>query len=245
MSEQTLAKGGVRMKLYAISDPHHSFGVDKPMDIFNGWNNYVERLEENWQKTVLPEDTVVIAGDISWGMTLEEAKADFAFLDHLNGTKIILKGNHDLWFSTKTKVDAFLAENGFDSIKILFNNHYPFGEYGICGTRGWINEPGEAQNKKVILREAGRLERSLESAKADGKTPLVFLHYPPVSLKTDCEEILEVIHRYDVTQVYYGHLHGPAHQYAATGRYDGVFYHLISCDFTKFEPVKVMEINDM
>ncbi len=232
------------MNLYVIADPHLSFGVDKPMDVFSGWKDYVQKLEINWQKTVAPEDTVVIAGDISWGMNFEEVKPDFEFLHRLNGTKIILKGNHDLWFSTRTKAENFLAENGFDSIKILFNNYYPFGEYGICGTRGWINEPGESQNLKIILREAGRLERSLELAVKDGKKPIVFLHYPPVSLKADCKEILEVIHRYGVKEVYYGHLHGPAHQYAATGSYDGVFYRLISCDFTKFLPVKVAEINN-
>ena len=232
------------MKLFAIGDTHLSFGVDKPMDIFNGWKVYVQRLEENWQQMVAPEDTVVITGDISWGMNFEEIKPDFDFLHRLNGTKIILKGNHDLWFSTKTKVENYLAENGFSSIKILFNNYYPFGEYGICGTRGWINEPGEPQNLKIILREAGRLERSLETAVHEGKKPIVFLHYPPVSLKEDCQKILEVIHRFGVDRVYYGHLHGVAHQYAVTGGFEGVCYHLVSCDFTKFAPVKVAEINN-
>lgn len=232
------------MNLYAIADPHLSFGVDKPMDVFSGWEDYVERFEANWQEMVAPEDMVILAGDISWGINFEEARPDFAFLHRLNGTKILLKGNHDLWFSTKTKVENFLEENGFDSIKILFNNYIPFGEYGICGTRGWINEPGEPQNLKIILREAGRLERSLKMAADAGKEPIVFLHYPPVSLKADCREILEVLRRFDVKQVYYGHLHGIAHRYAVTGSWEGIFYRLISCDFTQFRPVKVAEIGN-
>lgn len=233
------------MKLYTIGDPHLSFGVDKPMDIFSGWEDYVVRLEGNWQNTVLPEDTVVVAGDISWGIDLEEARPDFAFLHRLNGTKIILKGNHDLWFSTKTKTEAFFEAGGFTSLKMLFNNFYPFGEYGICGTRGWINEPDEPQNLKIIQREAARLERSVKLAVDGGKKPIVFLHYPPVSLKADCKEILDVIHRYKVNDVYYGHLHGNAHQYAVTGNYEGICYHLVSCDFTKFAPVEVAEIHNL
>ena len=235
------------MNLYTIADPHLSFGVDKPMDIFRGWDNYVERLEENWQAVVRPEDTVVVAGDISWGIDLEEAKLDFAFLHRLNGTKIVLKGNHDLWFSTKTKVDRFLAENGFDSIQILFNNYYPFGTFGICGTRCWINETGgpDPQNQKIVLREAGRLERSLQQAAEAEKEPLVFLHYPPVSRRGDCDEIVEVLKRYHVKRVYYGHLHDKSHQNAVTGDYNGIFYTLVSCDFTKFHPIKVAELNNI
>ena len=227
------------MNLYTIADPHLSFGTDKPMDIFRGWRDHITKLEENWQKTIRSEDTTVIGGDISWAMDLAEAKEDFSFLNRLNGTKIILKGNHDLWFSTKTKVDNFLSENGFDTIKILFNNFYAFGEYGICGTRGWINETGEEQSLKIIKREAARLERSLELAKADGKKPIVFLHYPPVSYKGDCEELMEVLSRYQVTEVYYGHLHDRSHYNAVIGQYRGIDFSLVSCDFTKFEPIKV------
>lgn len=232
------------MNLFVIADPHLSFGVDKPMDIFYGWNDYVTRFSENWQAVVAPEDTVVVAGDLSWGIDLNESEPDFAFLDQLNGTKILLKGNHDLWFSTRAKVERFWAEKGFGSLKILFNNYYPFGPYGICGTRGWMNEPGEPQNYKIILREAGRLERSLEQAVRDGKEPIVFLHYPPVSKKGDCAEMLEVLERFSVKRVYYGHLHGKSHQNAITGSYKGICYELVSCDFTKFRPVKIAEINN-
>lgn len=139
------------------------------MDIFRGWKDYIGRLTENWQKKIMPEDTVVVAGDISWGMTLAEALEDFRFLHRLNGRKIILKGNHDYWFSTKTKVEQFLAAEGLTSIYILFNNAYRYEEYTICGTRGWFNEPGSTADSKVLLREAGRLKLSLEAGKKLGR----------------------------------------------------------------------------
>lgn len=123
---------GSCMSLYTIADLHLSLGVDKPMDVFPGWENYLERLTENWQKTVKPEDTVVIAGDISWGLVMEESRADFEYLHKLNGTKIILKGNHDYWFTTKTKVEKALSDWGCHSIRILFNNAYEYGDYALC-----------------------------------------------------------------------------------------------------------------
>ena len=227
------------MKIFALGDPHLSFGTDKPMNVFEGWDDHVERLRTNWEKTVSPEDVVVLVGDISWALRLEEAKEDFAFLDRLSGTK----GNHDLWFSTVRKIETFFEENGFGSLNILYNSFFPAGEYGICGTRGWINEPGEEQNLKIIRREAGRLERSIAAASAAGKKPLVFLHYPPLSLKAECREILQVIERNGVKEVWYGHLHGQAHQYAVTGSYRGVEYRLVSCDYTGFAPVMVRETN--
>ena len=168
------------MSLFAIGDPHLSLNCNKPMDIFRGWDDYVSRLERNWKKLVLPEDTVVLAGDISWGMTMEEAEADFRFLHELPGTKIILKGNHDYWFGTKTKVENFFTEKGFFTLKILFNNAFEYDGHSLCGTRGWINEQGEAVDKKVLNREAGRLRLSLEAGKKTGKPPIAFLHYPPV-----------------------------------------------------------------
>ncbi|MEG1027956.1 MAG: metallophosphoesterase, partial [Oscillospiraceae bacterium] len=150
------------MSLFTIGDLHLSLGEDKPMDIFSGWKDYVNRIYENWQKQVSQEDTVVIVGDISWAMRLSDAKEDFNFINNLNGTKIILKGNHDYWFDTKTKTDLFLQNNNFNSIKILFNNSYEYENYSICGTRGWINETGE-DDVKIINREVGRLKLSLQS----------------------------------------------------------------------------------
>ena len=225
------------MSLFAIADLHLSLGVDKPMDVFPGWAGYVEKLEKNWRENVRPEDTVVVAGDISWGLDISEAKEDFAFLDQLPGTKILLKGNHDLWFSTKTKVEKFFAENGFSSLKILFNNAYEYGDRAICGTRGWMNDPIE---KKVLLRECGRLRMSLEEGKKFGKEPLVFLHYPPVFGGGECYEILDVLLEYGIKQVYYGHIHGYSSGYAINGIRNGIDFRLISCDFVQFNPVKIM-----
>jgi len=225
------------MSLFAIADLHLSLGVDKPMDVFPGWAGYVEKLEKNWRENVRPEDTVVVAGDISWGLDISEAKEDFAFLDRLPGTKILLKGNHDLWFSTKTKVEKFFAENGFSTLKILFNNAYEYGDRAICGTRGWMNDPIE---KKVLLRECGRLRMSLEEGKKFGKEPLVFLHYPPVFGGGECYEILDVLLEYGIKQVYYGHIHGYSSGYAINGIRNGIDFRLISCDFVQFNPVKIM-----
>lgn len=225
------------MSLFAIADLHLSLGVDKPMDVFPGWAGYVEKLEKNWRENVRSEDTVVVAGDISWGLDISEAKEDFAFLDRLPGTKILLKGNHDLWFSTKTKVEKFFAENGFSTLKILFNNAYEYGDRAICGTRGWMNDPIE---KKVLLRECGRLRMSLEEGKKFGKEPLVFLHYPPVFGGGECYEILDVLLEYGIKQVYYGHIHGYSSGYAINGIRNGIDFRLISCDFVQFNPVKIM-----
>lgn len=225
------------MSLFAIADLHLSLGADKPMDIFPGWAGYVEKLEKNWRENVRPEDTVVIAGDISWGLEIGETKEDFAFLDSLPGTKLLLKGNHDLWFSTKTKVERFFEENGFSTLKILFNNAYEYGDYAICGTRGWMNDQTD---KKVLLRECGRLRLSLEAGKKLGKKPLVFLHYPPVYGGGECYEILDVLLEYGIERVYYGHIHGYSAGYAINGIRNGIDFQLISCDYIQFNPIKIV-----
>lgn len=229
------------MSLYTIGDLHLSFGCEnKPMDIFKGWENYLPRLEQNWNETVKNEDTVVIVGDISWGMTLQEAAPDFDYINRLNGQKIILRGNHDYWFATKQKCDVFIAENGFSTIKILFNNAYSYGNNAICGTRGWINEQGEQVDKKVLLREAGRLRLSLEAGKKLQKDPIAFLHYPPVYYINECKEIIDVLNEYNVKKCFYGHIHGSGFAYAIDGEYKGISYRLVSCDYTEFRPIKVL-----
>ena len=228
------------MSLFVTADLHFSFGTDKPMDIFGGWDNYVEKLTANWRQLVKPDDTIVIAGDISWGTGLDGAEQDFAYIHSLPGKKIILKGNHDYWFSTKKKVDDFLAEKGFDSIKILFNNCYEYGGYALCGTRGWIREPGSPQDKKIAAREAGRLELSLKAGLKTGKEILCFLHYPPLYAGEECKEIVDLLWGYGVRCVYYGHIHGWKNARGAiTGEVSGINYHLIACDQTDFCPVKI------
>lgn len=228
------------MSLYAIADLHLSLSSGKPMNIFPGWDNHVERLEKNWQATVSPDDTVVVPGDISWAINFEEAKADFDFINRLNGHKVIMKGNHDYWWSSMAKMNRFLEENGFDTITIVHNNYYPYGEYGICGTRGWIKDTEEPADAKVLAREAGRLEASIKAALADGKKPIVFLHYPPIFANDYNREILDVLFRYDIKNCYYGHLHGNAHRYAVCGEVDGINYQLIAGDFVQFCPKLIM-----
>lgn len=228
------------MSLYAIADLHLSLSSGKPMNIFPGWDNHVERLEKNWQTTVSPDDTVVVPGDISWAINFEEAKADFDFINRLNGHKVIMKGNHDYWWNSMAKMNRFLEENGFDTITIVHNNYYPYGEYGICGTRGWIKDIEEPADAKVLAREAGRLEASIKAALADGKKPIVFLHYPPIFANDYNREILDVLFRYDIKTCYYGHLHGNAHRYAVCGEVDGINYQLIAGDFVQFCPKLIM-----
>lgn len=228
------------MSLYAIADLHLSLSSGKPMNIFPGWDNHVERLEKNWQATVSPDDTVVVPGDISWAINFEEAKADFDFINRLNGHKVIMKGNHDYWWNSMAKMNRFLEENGFDTITIVHNNYYPYGEYGICGTRGWIKDTEEPADAKVLAREAGRLEASIKAALADGKKPIVFLHYPPIFANDYNREILDVLFRYDIKTCYYGHLHGNAHRYAVCGEVDGINYQLIAGDFVQFYPKLIM-----
>lgn len=223
-----------------MGDTHLSLAVNKPMDIFGGWDNYTERMKENWEKTVSDEDTVIIPGDISWAMNFREALPDFQWLHSMKGRKIISKGNHDYWWDTMSKMNRFLAENGFDSISILHNNHYAYGEYGICGTRGWVNDNSEPADAKVLAREAGRLETSIQSAEKEGLVPIVFLHYPPIYGTEYNYDILEVLYRHGIKDCYYGHVHGKGHNYAIKGERDGVNFHLVSADFLQFCPYKIM-----
>nr|WP_317411919.1 metallophosphoesterase [uncultured Solibaculum sp.] len=225
------------MSLFAISDPHLSLGCNKPMDIFRGWQDYVKRLEENWRKLVGPEDTVVLPGDISWGMTLEEAKPDLAFLDSLPGTKLIGKGNHDYWWATRRKMDAFLEENGFTTLRILFNDAYAVGNVAVCGTRGWFYDAEKDEDKKVLNREIGRLNLSVDAAEKTGLLPIAFLHYPPVYAGMVCGEMISALKARGIKRVYYGHIHGEGVRRAVQGIYDGIDMRLISCDFTGFAPV--------
>ena len=227
-------------RLYTIADTHLSLGADKPMDVFRGWSDYVDRLKENWTRLITPDDTVVIAGDISWAMRLEECYEDFAFLNSLPGTKLLIKGNHDYWWQTKKKIDDYLQANGFDSISILFNNAFEAGGVAVCGTRGWYYDKEGEHDAKVINREVGRLKMSYEAAKAFHKPIIAFLHYPPVYGDIECEEIMNALSELGITECYYGHLHGErTHQNAVVGRYKGIDFHLVSGDYTRFLPVLV------
>ncbi len=224
------------MSIYAISDLHLSFGVNKPMNIFRGWDNHTERLFANWSRLVTENDTVILPGDFSWGLKLEETKKDFEFLEKLPGKKLLLKGNHDLWWSTAKKLKEFFSLNGFNSVDIIYNNCAIAEGFAIAGTRGWFYD--DAANKKILAREAGRLEASLTAAEKTGLPVLVFLHYPPVYGGAVCREIFDIIKRHGIKKVYHGHIHGAGFNNAVK-EYEGVEFKLISCDCVDFTPVFV------
>lgn len=226
--------------LYTIGDLHLSLGSDKPMDIFPGWTDYLERLENNWNSKITAEDTVILLGDHSWALKLENSLADLEFIDkRLNGKKILVKGNHDLWWSTMNKVTSFAAQNGLTTLSFLFNNAYLVEGKVICGTRGWISENGESADAKVLNREAGRLELSLQAAaKLDGEL-VAFIHYPPIYGREENIPITNILHKYGVKRCYYAHLHGRSIKDALNGERGGVEYRLVSADGVGFDPVQI------
>ena len=228
------------MALYAIGDLHLCLGAPKPMDVFGGaWVGYMDKLKEGLA-CITEEDTTVLLGDSSWALSLEEAKADFAWMNRIPGRKIILKGNHDYWWSTVKKFDEFCLENGFENFHILNNNHFEYEGMAICGTRGWFFEEERSgeHDEKVFKRELLRLEASLKDAGDLPKT--VFLHYPPRYRGYECKEILELLNRYEVRRCFYGHLHGASHGLAMEGTWDGVEYRLVSADKLNFLPYQVI-----
>lgn len=229
------------MALYAIGDLHLSLGCDKPMDVFGGrWENYTEKLREGFA-SLTAEDTCVLCGDLTWAMDLAGAREDFLFIDRLPGRKIILKGNHDYWWTTASAAERFFAENGISTISILHNNCRYYGETALCGTRGWFyeEERGTEHDKKIMLREIGRLETSLRCA---GDAPkLVFLHYPPLYQNYECREITDLLARYRAELCCYGHLHGKSCALAFRGEYRGTRYALVSADALEFRPLKLLD----
>jgi len=227
------------MSLFAIADLHLSLGTDKPMNIFRGWDGYEQRIEQAWRRLVKPEDAVVIAGDISWAMDFAQLEADFAFLHGLPGRKLILKGNHDYWWSTVSKMERFCAEKGFDDIRFIHNSAERCGNIAVCGTRGWFYDLKDSDDKKVLLREAGRLDASIRAALQTGLEPVVFLHYPPLYGDYRCDEIMEVLLRHGVRRCFYGHLHAQSHSRAVNGWAEGILFTNIAADWLRFVPIEV------
>lgn len=230
------------MGLYTIGDLHLSLSTNKPMDIFGEvWKNHTEKLRESFSR-LTDQDTTVLCGDSSWGISLEESLEDFRFIDALPGQKLLLKGNHDYWWETAAKMNAFFEKNDIRTIRFLHNNCYFYGDYALCGTRGWFSDeetPNMAHNRKVLNREVQRLELSLKVA---GEKPILcFLHYPPLYQGYECPEILEVLQRYNVKACYYGHLHGPSHRRAIEGNRFGIDFSLVSADYLRFELKKICE----
>ncbi len=228
------------MALYALGDLHLCLGAPKPMDVFGGaWYGYMEKLKQGLS-VVRQEDTLVLLGDLSWALDLEGARADFAWIDEIPGRKILVKGNHDYWWSTAAKFYQFCAENSFDNQFILNNNCYFYKDFALCGTRGWFFEENRsgAHDEKVFRRELIRLETSLKAAGDVEK--IVFLHYPPRYKGYVCPEIIELLHLYGVRRCFYGHLHGCSHGLAQEGLWNGVDYRLVSADKLNFCPYCVI-----
>ncbi len=240
------------MSLYVIADLHLSLSekTNKPMEVFGpNWSNHAERIKKYWSAVVCDEDTVVIPGDISWAMKLEEATQDLKFIDSLPGTKIISKGNHDFWWSTTKKIEDFFESNNITSIKLLHNNAHKLDDCIICGTRGWFydekqqNVINETDFEKIVSREAGRLETSLKTAlklqDGDDKIPvLVFLHFPPVWNDFVCRPIVDVLHNYNVKRCYFGHIHG-SYFVPKTTVFEGISMTLTAADYLKFAPMPI------
>ena len=228
------------MALYAIGDLHLCLGAPKPMDVFGGaWVNYMDKLKEGLS-VIGPEDTTVLLGDLSWALDLENAQADFAWINKIPGRKIILKGNHDYWWSTAAKFQRFCVENHFSNMFILNNNFYEYEDWAICGTRGWFFEESRSSehDEKVFKRELLRLETSL--CAAGDRNKMVFLHYPPRYKGYECQEILDLLQKYGVRRCFYGHLHGPSHKLAMEGVWDSVEFRLTAADYLNFTPFRVL-----
>ena len=240
------------MALFVLSDTHLSFSDDKPMDVFGRrWQDYTHKLQKNWNSVVSADDTVVVAGDISWAMSHMGAVRDFEFLNSLNGTKIIGKGNHDYWWTSLKKLNEMLDTYGFNTVKFLYNNAYLTDGYIIAGSRGWYfdennrNAPENADFEKIVAREVIRLELSLTEAEkikreaAHDAEILAFLHFPPVFGGFECEQITSVLKKYGVKRCYYGHIHA-SYDIPRAFEHDGINYFITSADFLEFTPLKIL-----
>lgn len=227
------------MALYAISDLHLSFTDDKPMDIFGAvWHNHTEQIRTNWLARITPADTVLLGGDLSWSMTLAQARRELDFIAALPGRKIAIKGNHDYWWSSIKQLNAL-----YDNISFIQNNFFTWGDTAICGTRGWVCEGSEKftpEDAAIYRREGIRLENSLRSARDAGYTDLIaMIHYPPVNEYGQDSVFTALMEAYGVRKVIYGHLHGAALKNVFQGMRNGVEYIMTSGDFIRFDPVLV------
>jgi len=234
------------VSIFAIADLHLSLSVNKPMDVFgNAWEGYMGKIYSNWIATVGYNDYVIIAGDISWAINLEQAIEDLKFIHSLPGKKILLKGNHDYWWSTTSKMESALKYYNLSSINLMHNNSYKIDNYIICGTRGW-KTPGddsfEQHDLKMYQREISRLELSLNSSNKTREPKdilIVAMHYPPFNFKKEPSGFVDLMIKHKTHKCVYGHLHGASHKTAVTGLTNGIEFALISADFLKFIPIKL------
>ena len=230
------------MAIYTIADLHLSFSTDKPMDIFGtNWENYEEKIKEDWLKKVRKEDYIILPGDFSWAMYLEETVKDFEFINKLPGKKILLKGNHDYWWTTVTNMRKFLKENNFANIDFLHNNSFEIENKIIVGTRGWILSE-DLEDKRLTKREADRLELSISNGikeYGNEKEIIAFMHYPPITKNYQNTEYINVLKKYNIKKCYYGHLHSISIQDALEVIIDGIEYKLVSSDGVDFKLTKI------
>lgn len=229
------------MGLFAIADLHFGFSVEKPMSIFGAhWEGHSEKIINNWRREVSKEDTVLIPGDISWGMKEEEAAADLEVIQDLPGRKIFLEGNHDYWWKSAAKL-----ERKYEGMRFLKNDCDLYENVFICGTRGWLcpnDSHFTAQDKKLYEREQIRLRLSLDSAMRKGAEEiLLMMHFPPMNDKQENSAFLDIISEYPISHVVYGHLHGKSsHDNGIKGEKKGIFFHLVSADYLDFCPQKIL-----
>lgn len=241
------------MSLFVMADLHLSSDRSKSMEIFGArWQDYMEKIQKNWNKVVSPNDTVIVPGDISWGLKLEDTLEDFRFLDSLNGKKLIGKGNHDFWWSTHSKLRSFWEKHGIQTVDILYNNAHRFEDCIVSGTRGWFVEEaqqhtvGDVEYAKIVNREAIRLRLSLEEAVKlrgeDSSLPIiVFLHFPPVWNEFVCREIVDILHEFQITSCYFGHIHG-AYYTPRTQTFEGIQFTICAADYLNFTPLPVWSV---
>ncbi|MBR6034154.1 MAG: metallophosphoesterase [Clostridia bacterium] len=231
------------MSIYAIADLHLSFGENKPMDIFGAnWEGHAEKIKEDWISKVKPNDLVLLPGDFSWAMYLKDTNYDFDYLNELPGKKLLLKGNHDYWWTTITSMRRYLQENNYKDIDFIYNSSYEYEGHIICGTRGWTSLDLE-DGKRILKRERNRLKLSLEDGIAKYGTKkeiIVCMHYPPFNTMDDEEcNFISLMKQYNVKKCIYGHLHGPSHKEAKEGLIEGIEFKLVSCDYTDFKLIQL------
>ncbi|MBZ4646397.1 MAG: uncharacterized protein PWR27_357 [Petroclostridium sp.] len=233
------------MALYAISDLHLSLSIDKPMEIFgNQWDNYMEKIRLNWVQEVQDEDCILIPGDISWATYLEQVYKDFEYINSLPGIKVISKGNHDYWWTTVSKLNKYICVNRFDKIFFLHNNSFLYKDIAICGTRGW-NCPGandfSEDDERIYAREMQRLELSIQQGlKYKPREIIAVLHYPPVNVYKDMHSgFIDILKKYEIKTCIYGHLHADSQKNALVGKYQGIQFYLVACDYIDFKPIKL------
>ena len=230
------------MSIYVIGDLHLYFSIDKPMNIFGyNWENHAEKIKDNWIKKVKETDTVLIPGDFSWATYLEDTYKDFEFLNNLPGRKILLKGNHDYWWTTLNKMNNYIKNSGFENIDFLYNNSFLIEDKIITGTRGWISNLNN-ENLKILKRENERLKLSIKSGiekYGEEKEIIVLMHYPPF-IKDNMEvDFIKTLKEYNVKKCYYGHLHSDSHKEAIEGKIEDIEFKLISSDYMNFDLLKI------